>query len=260
MYKIENIVYFLKFSKREYLEQFNKKALYFSNAETLRGIEENNKIKGQGDRLEGTMRVFATNAELRDPDTGKIVRQFGNSILNVVMEPPNKMPVFCLFSVYKKDCIIDDEGHYHIHLSDKIKQTIHDHFPNANSVAVIPNPSNFISEIENSIGYRMESDNVHYFKIENGVSPGQGIAPVLDLEMIKYLTNSDPFDYSKPWSFSFTVDMAYRHLFCKDTFFSDEQEYRIVLPEESINIGKTYPVDFCEQIEIYDLDEFYSMN
>ncbi len=32
------------------------------------------------------------------------------------------------------------------------------------------------------------------------------------------------------------------------------------MTEESINIGKPYAVDFCEQIEIYDLDEFFSMN
>lgn len=50
---------------------------------------------------------------------------------------------------------------------------------------------------------------------------------------------------------------AFRVLFCKDVFFEQEQEYRIVLPKEKIEVGKSYPVQLSTDYEIFDLNTFF---
>lgn len=51
--------------------------------------------------------------------------------------------------------------------------------------------------------------------------------------------------------------MLFRVLFCKDVFFEKEQEYRIILPNEVIEDGKSYPVRLSEEYEICDLNFFF---
>ena len=55
----------------------------------------------------------------------------------------------------------------------------------------------------------------------------------------------------------FYADYAFRVLFCKDVFFEQEQEYRIVLPNEKIEVGKSCPVQLSADYEIYDLNTFF---
>ena len=40
-------------------------------------------------------------------------------------------------------------------------------------------------------------------------------------------------------------------------FFEQEQEYRIVLPNETIEAGKSYPVRLSKDYEIIDLHTFF---
>lgn len=37
----------------------------------------------------------------------------------------------------------------------------------------------------------------------------------------------------------------------------EEQEYRIVLPNEIIDVGKSYPVQFSSDYEVIDLNTFF---
>lgn len=49
-----NIRFFLKFGKKEHMESLVEGNLYCSNAQTFWGIEDNLKIRGQGDGLEAS--------------------------------------------------------------------------------------------------------------------------------------------------------------------------------------------------------------
>lgn len=254
------IKYLLKFGKREHLESLVQGNIYCSNAVTFWGIEDKLKIKGQGDILEAGTRMFAQKMVMQHPDTKEVIAECGKANGLVRVEPAEKMPVFCMFAVYEEDCKEDDDGRIMINLSDDKKQTIRAHFPNADAVAIIPNPEVFIEDIRNSIGTEIKAENVHYFHIDKGFDTKDG-QTAMDMEYMKYLMQDVPpvKDY-KGTRYTFYADYAFRVLFCKDVFFEKEQEYRIVLPNEVIEEGKSYPVKLSEEYEICDLNSFFEKN
>lgn len=80
----------------------------------------------------------------------------------------------------------------------------------------------------------------------------------MDMEYMKYLVQDTlPKVEKGKTTYSFMAEYAYRVLFCKDIFFKREQEYRIVLPEETIYEGTKYPVKIQENISIQPLDDFF---
>ena len=99
-----DIKYLLKFGKREHLESLVNGNLYCSNAITFWGIEDELKIKGQGDILEAGTRMFAQKMTMHHPDTNEIIAEYGKANGLVRVEPAAKMPVFCMFAVYEDDC------------------------------------------------------------------------------------------------------------------------------------------------------------
>lgn len=255
---MNGIMYFLKFGQKKYLSGICNRQLYFNNAITLRGIEEKTKLKGQGDQLEGSARVYATNMSMFNED-GTVAMQGirGNVLLH--FEPANKIPVYCLFAVMEKDCVVDKDGNRHIHLDPDIKTTIQEHFPKADAVAVITDPEQFVREVTESLNCDCKSGMVHYFNIDKGLEVSGTAIRAMDMEYMRYLVQdveSEVKGNKKSWSFK--AEYVYRALFCKDVFFMNEQEFRFVLPKESIETGTTYSVEFTEQPTIMDLDDFMS--
>ena len=122
--RMGEIKYLLKFGKREHLESLVQGNIYCSNAVTFWGIEDKLKIKGQGDILEAGTRMFAQKMVMQHPDTKEVIAECGKANGLVRVEPAEKMPVFCMFSVYEEDCKKDDDGRILINLSDDKKQTI----------------------------------------------------------------------------------------------------------------------------------------
>lgn len=254
---MENIKFLLKFGKKEHLKSLVTSSLYCSNAMTFWGIEDDLKIKGQGDILEASTRMFAQNMTMLHPDTNEIVVECGKVNGLVRVEPAERMPVFCMFAVYEEDCNINDNGEMEINLSEEKKQTIREHFPNADAVVVIPNPEKFIEDVNGSIGFDIKVGSVHYYHIDKGLSTDDG-QTAMDMEYMKYLTQDvPPMKENGTTCYSFYADYAYRVLFCKDVFFTNEQEYRIVLPTETIDVGTSYPIKLSTRYEICDLDEFF---
>ena len=94
-----DIKYLLKFGKREHLQDLTDGNLYCSNATTFWGIEDKLKIKGQGDILEASSRMFAQKMTMHNPETNEVIGEFGQSNGLVRIGPAEKMPVFCLFAV-----------------------------------------------------------------------------------------------------------------------------------------------------------------
>lgn len=254
---MDNIVYFLKFGQRSHVEHFAQQNVYCSNAITLRGIEAKLFIKGQGDRLEGGSSLFAQKYAMLTHDTNELMMVGQNARMIVHYEPANKIPVFCLFSVFSKDCYVDEAGNHCIKLSNELKDTIRTHFPKADAVAIVKQPERLIDEIKRSIGFNIKTELVHYFNIENGYDSERSALPAMDLEYFKYLSqDTSPQKIDGGEVYSFNADYVFRALFCKDVFFRQEQEYRILLPDIQIEDGQSFPVAFSENIEVQQLDDF----
>lgn len=62
---MKEIKYLLKFGKKEHLEKLQN-GDFFGNAVGYRQIEESLKIKGQGDKLEASTKIFAENLKMID--------------------------------------------------------------------------------------------------------------------------------------------------------------------------------------------------
>lgn len=244
-----DIKYLLKFGKREHLESLVSGNIYCSNAITFWGIEDKLKIKGQGDILEAGTRMFAQKMIMQHPDTKEVIAKCGKANGLVRIEPAEKMPVFCMFAVYEDDCKVDITGASIINLSDDKKQTIREHFPNADAVAVIPNPEEFIEDVKRSIGTEIKAEKVNYFHIDKGYETTDGEI-AMDMEYMKYLMqDASPEKVDGGIRYTFYADYAFRVLFCKDVFFEQEQEYRIVLPNETTpGVRKYYAVNKFERL------------
>jgi len=130
------------------------------------------------------------------------------------------------------------------------------HFPNADTVAVIKEPYQFIQDVRSSIGHECKSDLVNYFHL-TGFNSDKGL--VNDFSYYKYLTQDTPsVDLGGKRAYSFDAKYVYRALLCKDVFFKNEQEYRFILPELNITEGRVFPVNLNTAIELYDINEFFS--
>lgn len=257
---MNEVKFLLKFGKRNHIDTFANGGLFCSNAETFWGIEDNLKLKGQGDRLEASSMVFAQRMEIHDYNDRSLIAEVGVSKGLVRYEPAKYIPVFCLFTVYGRDCYVDNNGDLKIRLSDKTKQTIREHFPNADAVAIIRNPKQFLLDVAETIGCEVKHELVHYFFIDEGLPTNDG-RRAMDHQYMMYLVQDVPPVVKEGNKiYSFRVDHVYRSLFCKDVFFQDEQEYRIVLPRESVSGGKLYPVKYSQNLEVLDLDDFFAQS
>lgn len=78
--------------------------------------------------------MFAQKMIMQHPDTKEVIAEYGKSNGLVRVEPAEKMPLFCMFAAYDEECKIYNDGTVCINLSDDKKQTIRDHFPNADAV------------------------------------------------------------------------------------------------------------------------------
>lgn len=255
---MENIKFLLKFGQRKHLEQLKDGNLFFSNALILRGIEENLRIKGQGDKLEGSSKLFSNNIKMINNETGDIVAEGikVNAIFH--FEPADKIPVFCLYAVYSDECI-EFDGELIIKLSENTKNTIRTHFPNANAVAIINDPEVFVDDVCNSIHSEVKADLVNYFNIANGYDMNSANHKAIDIDYMKYLMQDvPPIVEDNKKIYSFQAKYVYRSLLCKDVFFSNEQEYRILLPERQIEQGTFFNVSLSKDIKICDLDDFFN--
>ncbi len=250
--------YLLKFGKRAHLEEFAAGNLFCSNAVTFWGIEEELKIKGQGDVLEAGSRMFTQRMAMQAHDTNEIAIINMNANVLVHYDPAKLIPVFCLFAVSEDDCVIDAEGNVIIALSES-KKTIREHFPNADSVAIISKPEQFLVDVTTSIGTRVVHEDVHYFNIDKGFKVEGSNRIAMDMEYMKYLAQDAPPEIEKGMKkYSFRAEYVYRVLLCKDVFFQDEQEYRIILPDEKITKGTSFPVKLSNSIQVLAIEDFFS--
>ena len=101
-------------------------------------------------------------------------------------------------------------------------------------MAIIDNPDQFLSDVENSIGREIKHGEVQYFYIDEGLPTDDG-RRALDMQYIKYLVqDAPPVVENGKTTCRFLAKHVYRSLLCKDVFFRDEQEYRLILLNDKI--------------------------
>ena len=79
----------------------------------------------------------------------------------------------------------------------------------------------------------------------------------MDMQYMKYLVQDvPPVVETGKRTYRFLAKHVYRSLLCKDVFFRDEQEYRIILLNDEIINGTSYSVRYSHKIRMMDLDSF----
>lgn len=254
---MQHIKYLLKFGKADHLKFLAKGNLYFSNAEKFWGIEDEQKIKGQGDQLEAGAVLFAQKISAYRHEDNALIAQGNNCRGLMRFESVKNTPVFCLFAVFEKDCVYDNEGNVQIKLSPQTKNVIRKHFPNADSVAIIDNPEMFLRDIEQSIGYQVKHELVGYYHLDAGLDADNG-KKAMDMAYINYIMQDTPPSMEGNGErYVLYEKYAFRILFCKDIYFADQQEYRILLPTETIIEPKSYSIQITNAITIMPIDDFF---
>lgn len=252
---MEKIVCFLKFGEKEHMKGLARGEMFFSNALQFRQIEEELLIKGQGDKLEGGSIIHSQNMTMVDNGTQEIVMNGEKGNMLVHYEPANLLPVYCLFACYESDCTLNEDGQLEFHFSEETKLNIREHFPKADSVAIIKNPELFVSNVKTSLKTECVSGKVNYFNLL-GMDSDKGMAN--DIRYFKYLTQDiPPQKVDGGMKYTFSAKYVYRSLLCKDVFFEKEQEYRFILPKDKISSGTIYLINLEENISVIDLDIFF---
>lgn len=255
---MNEIICFLKFGEKEHMQGLARGEMFFSNALKYRQIEEELFIKGQGDKLEGGSLFHAQDIMMLDEQLSGIVSLGIGGDIFVRYENVALLPTYCLFACYEKDCTLNSGGEIEFHFSEEIKNNIREHFPKANAAAIIDKPIQFISDVKSSLTTECVSDVINYFNLY-GIDSKQG--KTIDFEYIKYLTQDNPPQkVGNRTSYTFSEKYVYRALLCKDIFFKNEQEYRIILPKEKIQEGKIYKVNIENDISVVDLEDLFNGN
>lgn len=251
---MSEIVFLIKFGERQFMERFANGHLYFSNALKFREIENNLMIKGQGDKLEGASKIYATDFKATSHESNDNVISGKNINLYANYAPANKLAVFCIMCCYENDCIRIDENIVRIKLRDDVVKDIKDHFPKADVGAVVLNPKRFITNVEDFFNGECKNGQVNYFNI-NGIASEGGI--VGDMKYFEYLCQDvSPKKDGNKTSISFNAEYVYRSLQCKDIFFQKEQEYRFIVPTIEIDYPKEFDINLDTQIKLFDFDDF----
>ena len=255
---LDEIKLLIKFGEKRHLESLASGSMYFSHAQRFREFEEKLKIRGQGDRYEGASRIFAQRSSFQNKTSQEAQQLPDGSTFQITYESVDNIPVFCLFSCFERDCIVIDGGTVQININDVVQRDIVDHFVKADSALIIHNPTSFANDIRNSIKGNIKAEEVNYFHVEGYPRKEGGFA--IDLDYFKYLCqDTPPRKFKNGYVYSFNADYSYRALFCKDVFFTNEQEFRILLPEDSINEPTEYKITLNEsKLTLVSLEDLFN--
>lgn len=242
----QEILFFVKFGRREHLVELENGKVYFSNSGHFNDIEKEQLKKGQGDTLDGRMLINATDVVIGDPQSDKVINRIDELIMNMGFDGVNKMPVFCITAVFITDCEYYSANRYKIKFDKEKERIIREHFGDADSALVIDRPKDFIKCVTQAFKEECYSELVRYYDMS-----------ILTMDRLEYLTGaSDGFNNKKV--FTMTTDNVYRHLYCKDNFFIQQQEFRFVVPKIVITNPKTFVVEKGFSTRLVSIVDFFN--
>lgn len=189
--------FMIKYGKEEHLQQLVDGKIRFAPSQTYVRLEEAQHNKGQGDLLEGKMKIKMQSARLHSIETNELIRELPAGTMVVSLQDVNNMPVFCI-SQYDERQISDytDELHYTITLSDEKIECIQNDFPEASHALIILEPDKFINEVRNIDGHRFVSDSIRYYDYDINPLQNLWLCGLLFLQFLLLLSEqwlSPPF-------------------------------------------------------------------
>ncbi|WP_312635141.1 hypothetical protein [Oscillibacter sp.] len=243
-----NMRFMIKYGKESHLQQIIDGKIRFSPSQTYIKIEETQHNKGQGDLLEGKMKLRIERARIHDPDTDKLIGILPPCTMLFSIQDVNNMPVFCL-SQYNDDDITSyiDERNFSIALANEKTECIKTDFPDATHALIILEPDKFVNDILHIQQHCIFSDKIKYYEYD--INP---------LQMYMYLATGQT-ELQKNTPLSMTYENRYRHLLCKDMSFSKQQEYRFIVLDELITEASFYTFSFTSKYLLVPIEELSSL-
>ncbi len=237
--------FLIKFGEEHHLQQIIDGKIRFAPSQVYIKLEEALHNKGQGDLLEGKLKIKTENARLHNPDTDELVGILpqGSTII-VSIQDVNDMPVFCI-SQFNDESISEfvDDTNYTISISPEKIDSIQADFPKATHALLILEPDKFIGAVKSIDGHSFVSDSIHYYDYD--INP---------LQMYMFLcTGTETIKTNSV--ISLTYENRYRHLLCKDTSFSNQEEYRFIQTDELHAHPVFYPIRFTTKYMLIPIAE-----
>lgn len=217
-----DIEFMIKYGKAEHLQQIIDGSLRLTPSQDYIKIEESQHNRGQGDLLEGKMKIHMESARLYDIDTHELIGVLPKSTGIISIQDVSNMPVFCL-SHYGSAYIRADNGNFYIQIDEKHLKSVKKDFLNATHALVILQPDKFISDIKNIDGIEFACDKIQYYDYK-----------INTIQMYMFLTTGSS-EIKTNKEISMTYKNRYRHLLCKDIAFKNQREYRFIALNKLIN-------------------------
>lgn len=238
----EDILFMVKFGKKQHLQQIVDGQLRFTPSQIYVEMEQQLHEKGQGDLLEGKMKIKCESLKIYDSKTNEFVGELHNQAVLINIQNTNNMPIFCLTIGSKKDCnFYENSNKYTIKFNKEITETIKNDFKNANAALIILEPYKFITDVHNS--FKCVTSPIRYYDYD-----------LQSIQQYMYLTNGNEDIVSQS---AMSYDNRYRHLLCKDISFKNQREYRIIKLDELIDNEKFYEFNFMSKYLMVDIDNFF---
>lgn len=238
-------LFLVKIGKKEHLERLTEGRLYCSPSEKYIKQEQEQHEKGQGDLLEGKMKIKVAGGYWEDDVTHLRVNLQEGSIVTLQIQDVNNMPIFCMTKGTKEDCsFYTSDREYEIKFPISFENEVRNSFKNADAALLIYEPEKFINSMLDTINQTVVYDDIQYFDYD-----------LMDINMMYFLTGVDKFENNKPYGMIY--DNRYRHLLCKDIAFEEQREYRLILLDDKIIEPKEYEFKFETTYEIVDLQQLF---
>ena len=97
---------FVKYGKLNHLQQIVQGLIRFAPSQNYVLMEKELHNKGQGDLLDGKMKIKAERARIHHPDTNELLYILPKCEFIISIEDVNNMPVFCLSKYNETDLLI----------------------------------------------------------------------------------------------------------------------------------------------------------
>lgn len=241
---------FIKYGEEQHLYNLMTYGeMFFNPCKYFRDLEEEQKQKGIGDGNDGSMTAPIDNAYAITPEGKRIELKSGK--LSIIVEEALQTPIFCMRKVDSEFISLD------------YRKKLMVQFPKHTHALIIRNETELLENIRYKLRNKVFAHSVFYQDnyhidfvqfLKNGSSDIRFYEPRRrDRYFIE--VRYEPLDGSEKSERFFIDDTNfYKTMYRKDLYFSDQTEYRLVLPYEKIESGVKHYIDPPIKAELISLD------
>lgn len=239
---------FLKYGTKEHLEGLKNGGMFFNPCKVFQDMEREQLNKGQGDRLDSSLTAKASEAILYSKE---FYAKLSELDFSVIVQKSQNTPMFCIK-------VVDD-----YHISKEQYEEIKKQSEDWTHVLVIKDEVEFLENVRFSMKNKAFGHKVFYENVmcddfidflKKGESDFLFYKPKASHRRYYMDIKVTRFDGSPGGIIRIDDSNYYKTMYKKDVFFKSQNEYRIVLPYESIDKGKLYSINPFEA-EILDLGQ-----